>query len=111
VRLEPAANAARLTLEHIAHTDGVGAEHLAKYGPGAVGIGWDLSLSGLERHIENPSVPLDPAAFEAWSMSSDGKAFLRGCGEAWGAAHIASGEPADEARAKAERTIAFYTGT
>ncbi len=32
---------------------------------------------------------LDPAAFETWSTSSDGKAFLRGCGEAWGAAHIA----------------------
>jgi uncharacterized protein YndB with AHSA1/START domain len=110
VRLEPKGEAAHLTLEHIALTDGIGAEHLATYGPGAVGIGWDLGLYGLERHIGDPAASLDPAAFEAWTMSSDGQAFLRGSGDAWGAAHIASGEPADEARAKAERTIAFYTG-
>ena len=41
---------------------------------------------------------------------SEGKAFMRGSGEAWGAAHAASGEDPDEARAQAERTIAFYTG-
>ena len=39
------------------------------------------------------------------------KAFVRASGEAWGAAHEASGEDAAEARARAERTIAFYTGT
>ncbi len=110
VRLEPAGKAARLTLEHIAHTDGPGAEHLSRYGPGAVGIGWDLGLYGLERHISDPAAPLDPAIIEAWTTSPDGKAFLRTSGEAWTAAHIESGEPAEEARAKAERTIAFYTG-
>ena len=52
----------------------------------------------------------DPAAFEAWTLSSEGKAFIRKSGEAWGAAHTASGEDPEEARAKAERTIAFYTG-
>ena len=100
VRLAPKGEAASLTLEHIAHTDGIGAEHLAKYGPGAVGIGWDLGLYGLERHIADPAAALDPAAIEAWTMSSDGKAFMRGSGEAWGAAHIAAGESADEARAR-----------
>jgi hypothetical protein len=35
---------------------------------------------------------------------------MRASGEAWGTAHAASGEDPAEARAKAERTIAFYTG-
>jgi len=37
--------------------------------------------------------------------------FVRDSGEAWGAAHAASGENPDEAHAKAARTIAFYTGS
>lgn len=101
---------ARLTLEHIAHKDGIGEEHLKQFGPGAVGIGWDLGLHGLERHLVDPAAPLDHEAAEAWTMSSEGKAFIRASGEAWGVAHVASGENPDDARAKAERTIAAYTG-
>jgi uncharacterized protein YndB with AHSA1/START domain len=110
VRLAPDGKRARLTLEHIAHRDGIGEEHLKQFGPGAVGIGWDLALYGLELHLPAPDKPLDRAAIDAWTTSSDGKAFMRGSGEAWGAAHAASGEDPDEARAKAERTIAAYTG-
>ena len=101
---------ARLTLEHIAPKDGIGEEHLKKYGPGAVGIGWDLGLLGLERHFKAPDVKLSHAEFEAWSVSAEGKAFVRKSGDAWGEAHAASGEDPKEARARAERTIAFYTG-
>jgi uncharacterized protein YndB with AHSA1/START domain len=111
VRLTPEGGRTRLTLEHIAHRDGIGAEHLKKFGPGAVGIGWDLSLHGLGRHIAAPLAALDHAAVEAWSKSSDGKAFMRASGDAWAMAHAASGEDAAEARAQAERTIAFYTGS
>ena len=71
----------------------------------------DLGLLGLERHLLSPAAELDHEAAEAWTMSSEGKAFVRGSGEAWSAAHAASGEDPDEARAKAERTIAFYTGS
>jgi uncharacterized protein YndB with AHSA1/START domain len=110
VRLARDGQGARFTLEHIAHRDGIGEEHLKQFGPGAVGIGWDLGLNGLERHLTAPDVAIDPAAYEAWSQSSDGKAFIRASGDAWGAAHAASGEDPGEARAKAERTIAFYTG-
>ena len=41
VRLMPAGGKARLTLEHIAHRGGIGEEHLKKFGPSAVGVGWD----------------------------------------------------------------------
>jgi uncharacterized protein YndB with AHSA1/START domain len=110
LRLAPDGEKARLTLEHIAHKDGIGEEHLKQFGPGAVGIGWDLGLHGLELHVADPATPLDPKAFEAWTQSGEGKTFVRSSGEAWGAAHAASGEDPEEARAKAERTIAFYTG-
>src|SRR5690242_17283944 len=111
VRLEPYGAKARLTLEHIAHKDGIGEEHLKQYGPGAVGIGWDLGLYGLERHLLDPAAPRDQKWVDAWLVSSDGKAFMRASGEAWGDAHAASGEDPDEARAKAGRTIAAYAGS
>ena len=111
LRLAPDGPGARLTLEHIAHVDGIGKEHLEKYGPGATGVGWDLSLHGLKQYLANPQVAIDPAAFEAWTTSAEGKAFVRKCGEAWADAFIASGANPELSRAQAERTIAFYTGT
>jgi uncharacterized protein YndB with AHSA1/START domain len=110
LRLAPDGPRARLTLEHVAHKEGIGEEHLKQFGPGAVGIGWDLALHGLVQHLANPAAPLDHEVIEAWSRSDTGQAFVRGSGAAWGAAHAASGEHQDEARAKAERTIAFYLG-
>jgi uncharacterized protein YndB with AHSA1/START domain len=110
LRLARDGDKARLTLEHIAHRDGIGEDHLKQFGPGVVGIGWDLSFHGLERHVAAPDAVIDPAAAAAWTQSDDGKAFMRASGEAWGAAHAASGEEPGEARAKAERTIAAYTG-
>jgi len=110
VRLAPDGARARLTLEHIAHKDAIGEEHLRQFGPGFVGIGWDLGLYGLERHLVDPAAPRDHEAVEAWTASSEGKAFMRASGEAWGAAHAAAGENPDDARAKAERTIMAYTG-
>jgi uncharacterized protein YndB with AHSA1/START domain len=110
VRLTPDGKGARLTLEHIAHRHGIGEEHLKKFGPGAVGVGWDLTFHGLERHLAAPDATIDHGAWHAWTLSSEGKAFMRASGESWAAAHAASGEDAGEARAQAERTIAFYTG-
>jgi uncharacterized protein YndB with AHSA1/START domain len=110
LRLAPDGGRARLTLEHIAHRDGIGEEHLKQFGPGAVGIGWDLTFYGLEKHFAEPDWAVDRAAADAWTQSSEGKAFMRASGDAWGDAHAASGEDPGEARAKAERTIAAYTG-
>ena len=111
VRLAQHGRKTQLTLEHIAHKDGTGdaAEHFKQFGPAATGVGWDLWLHGLERHLANPASALDHAAAEAWAKSAEGKAFVRASGEAWGAADAASGESPAEARARAERTIAFYT--
>lgn len=97
----------RFELEHIAHVDD---ERWAQFGPGAVGVGWDLGLGlGLATHLATGE-QVDPRAAEAWSMSPEGRAFLTAAGRAWGEAAIAAGDDPEAARAAAARTIAFYTG-
>ncbi|CAM2068500.1 SRPBCC family protein [Sulfidibacter corallicola] len=94
----------RLKLTHTAHLS----EHWKEYGPGATGIGWELSLLGLELHVTQPTEPkIDEAAFAA---SRDGKAIITGSGEAWAQAVIEIGEDPEASVATARRTIAFYTG-
>ncbi|HYD45061.1 MAG TPA: SRPBCC family protein [Phenylobacterium sp.] len=101
VALSADGDRARLELEHIAHVE----DHWRQFGPGAVGIGWDLSLIALARHLAGE--PYDEAAFSA---SDEGKAFIHGSGEGWREADIASGEDAAAATERAARTVAFYTG-
>lgn len=96
----------RLTLEHVAHVDG---DRWDKFGPGAVGVGWDLALTGLAVHLATRA-PVDAAAFMAWSASDAGKQFIRGSSDGWGRASAASGTDAQAAAAAAARTTAFYTG-
>ena len=105
VRLsDDGAGCARLTLTHTAHLS----EHWDKYGPGAVGVGWELGFMGLAIHLGQPTAPKpDEAAFAA---SRDGKAFITGSSEGWRRAAVAVGTNPDVARAAARRTTAFYTG-
>ena len=95
-----------LELEHTAHPP---EEFQWTYGPGAVGVGWDLALMGLGLHLAT-GAPVDPAAVETWSTSPEGHAFIRECSEGWGRAAVADGEDEAIAMAAAERTTAFYTG-
>jgi uncharacterized protein YndB with AHSA1/START domain len=105
VRLNEQAGGTRLVLEHSAEPD----PHWEKYGPGAVGIGWELGLFGLALHLGS-GVAVDPKAFEAWSASEAGKGFVRQSSDGWAAAGIAAGADAEQARAAAANTTAFYTG-
>jgi uncharacterized protein YndB with AHSA1/START domain len=103
---EDASGGTRLELEHIAHVD----DNLwDRFGPGAVGVGWDLALMGLARHLAS-GAPVDRAAGMAWSASQEGKSFMRASSEAWGEASIAAGTSEAAARAAAARTSAFYCG-
>lgn len=105
VRLsDPGDGTARLTLTHTAHLS----EHWTTYGPGAVGVGWELGLLGLALHLTQPDQPkIDENAFAA---SPEGKALMAGSSGSWGEAAIAAGTDAAEAREAAKRTTAFYTG-
>lgn len=105
VRLAPVGAQARLTLEHTAIIE----DHWKQFGPGAVGIGWDLALAGLELHLAS-GTPVDQAEAMAWMGSANGKAFMGESGERWRAAHVASGEDPASAKERSDRTIAFFRG-
>ena len=110
VRLAPERDGTRLTLVHTMLEDEAGEAHWETYGPGAVGVGWDLSFLGLGMHLESGGEAIDPATTEAWLVSEPGKAFLRAIAESWGRAHTEAGEDAEVAQAMASRTASFYMG-
>lgn len=106
VRLTPVDDEhTRFELEHIALVDN---DRWTEFGPGAVGVGWDLGLLGLLLHLGGED-RVDPAAFAAWSTSDDGHRFVVLSSERWRAASIAAGTDPEEARAAADRTTAAYT--
>jgi uncharacterized protein YndB with AHSA1/START domain len=104
--LAPEDGGTRLTLEHIAHIDD---ERWAQFGPGAVGVGWDLALIGLVLHLRSGE-PVDAAEVMAWSGSEEGRSLMARTSDRWRAASVAAGTDPEAARAAAERTTAFYTG-
>ena len=107
VRLDPApAGGTVLTLEHVGHVDD---EFWDRFGPGAVGLGWEGALLGLAGYLGSPGVP-KPADSEAWAVSDEGRAFMVRSAEAWCDAHVVAGADPQAARASAARTAAFYTG-
>lgn len=94
----------RLTLSHICPVD----DHWNKFGPGAVGVGWDLALVGLAYHLTaSDAERIDENAFGA---SAEGKSFMTDCSEDWRRAAVAAGENPSWAEAAAKRVTAFYTG-
>lgn len=98
VRLGADGGGARLELTHVAPDD----DHWRRYGPSALGIGWDLALTlGLAAHVAS-GVAVDPAEAMAWTASPEGAEFIAASGRAWEHA-----DPAGDAHARAERTIAF----
>jgi uncharacterized protein YndB with AHSA1/START domain len=106
VTLTPEGDGTRLELEHVAIID----PNLPPFGPGAVGVGWELGLSGLAWHVSDPAARIDPATGAAWPTTPEGKEFVRQSSSGWGEADIAAGEDPEKARAGAEMTRQFYTG-
>ena len=94
----------KLTLTHTALLS----PHWDEYGPGAAGVGWELTLLGLAIHAEQTSETLSDE--DAFVTSPEGRAFIAGSSEGWGDAAVAAGTPSADARAAARRTTAFYTG-
>ena len=77
-----------LGLVHEAHVD---PDLWAQFGPGAVGVGWDLGLFGLGQHLASGAA-VDPAEAAAWPTSPDGAEFVRPAGEGWAQAAIGDGD-------------------
>lgn len=106
VSLRPEGESTHLQLRHIAHPE----EHWDKYGPGAVGIGWELGLMGMDRHLADLSAERPPEADQTWFGSPPAKQFIRASAAAWAQADIAGGADKDKAVEVAERTRKFYSG-
>ncbi len=97
---------AELRLEHVMAHD----EHWDSYGPGATGVGWDLSLLALALHLAGDA-RAEPAEFERFTTTPEGTGLVRRAGSAWADAHVVSGAAAEAAGEAAERTVAFYSGS
>jgi uncharacterized protein YndB with AHSA1/START domain len=96
----------RFELQHIAHVDD---ERWAQFGPGAVGVGWDLGLVGLSIHLASGK-RVDPQEMAAWSASTEGNRFMSLSSQKWCDASVAAGTDRAEAQPAADRTTAFYSG-
>ncbi|MCP2325550.1 uncharacterized protein YndB with AHSA1/START domain [Hamadaea flava] len=103
VRLTEDGDRTMLDLEHVATVD---PERWATYGPGAVGVGWELGLLGLSWELTGVE-----ASFEermAWGASAEGRELTTGSSEAWGQALLASGATPEEAATATRNTTEFY---
>ena len=110
VRLAQGEGGTRLTLEHLIPKDEASEEHWKQYGPGAGGVGWDLSFFGLALHLDSGGQAIDRDESNAWLGSDSGKAFMRTSSDLWQEAHVKAGEDPGVAEAMARRTASFYTG-
>ncbi len=104
VRIAADGDGASLTLAHICPVD----PFWEKFGPGAVGVGWDLGTVGLSLHLAGAEKgTFDENAFAA---SPEGQALISGASQDWARAAIEAGESPDQAEKAARNTTAFYTG-
>ncbi|HCT78930.1 MAG TPA: polyketide cyclase [Micromonosporaceae bacterium] len=92
------------TVFELEHSAAVDPQMWGQFGPGAVGVGWDLGLLGLSLHLRGGAIE-DPAA---WEASAEAREFSTRSSKAWGKAFLASGASSDEVAAAVENTTNFY---
>jgi uncharacterized protein YndB with AHSA1/START domain len=102
VSLRPTDGGTLLQLDHSAPVDPAMWD---QFGPGAVGIGWEMGLMGLAEHFLAPDGP------PPRDVLPDLSDYITASSEAWAGASIAAGTEPDAARAAATRCTAAYTGT
>lgn len=101
VRLTDREGKTEFELEHIAVVD---PDTWGQYGPGAVGVGWDLTVLGLGLHLAGGMIE-DP---EAWSATAEAAEYMTRSSELWGTALLAAGGTEDEVSRAVANTTAFY---
>ncbi|HEY9012374.1 MAG TPA: SRPBCC family protein [Devosia sp.] len=105
IDLTPDGDGTRLQLVHTAHIS----PHWDMFGPGAVGVGWELGFLGLSAHLAAPESDVR-AEGTGWETSEEAKGLVRASSAAWGEAAINAGENREHALAAAEATRKFYSG-
>jgi uncharacterized protein YndB with AHSA1/START domain len=101
VRLSEANGQTLVELDHAAVVDPAWWD---QYGPGAVGVGWDLTMLGLSLHLKGESIG-DP---REWEGSAEAREFMTESSLAWGEALRASGATSEEVENAVRNTTAFY---
>jgi uncharacterized protein YndB with AHSA1/START domain len=100
----------QLVLEHTAPVD---PQMWDQFGPGAVGIGWEMALLGLDLHLRSPAA--DPVEVRAWMEEPEGRAFLvelmTSSSDAWVEESIRFGTDPAAAREAGARCTAAYTAS
>jgi hypothetical protein len=96
-----------LELRHVAY---VPDDLWDQYGPGAVGLGWEMGLLGLDLHVTTGAA-VDRAEVEAWQASPNYRECIGHASAAWRDASIAGGTDERSATGAAERVAAAYTTT
>lgn len=99
VRLAAIEGGTLFELEHSGLDDD---QHWNQFGPGAVGVGWDLTILGLGLHLAGLANP------PGWGTSPEAYEYMAASAVAWGEAHQEAGEDPVQATAAAERTTNFY---
>jgi uncharacterized protein YndB with AHSA1/START domain len=92
------------TLFELRHTAEVPPDMWSGFGPGAVGVGWDLALLGLALHLAG-APPVEEHTFH---QTEEGRRAIITSGQGWGRAHEAAGAAPDQVAAAVAGTIAFY---
>ncbi|MBX6769075.1 MAG: SRPBCC domain-containing protein [Actinomadura rubrobrunea] len=92
------------TLLELRHTADVPPEMWGIYGPGAVGVGWDLTLLGLALHLTGAPKP-DENTFH---LTDEGRRSIIASSEAWGRAYEAAGGDPKEVATAVANTTNFY---
>lgn len=98
-------NQSRFELSHIVPVD----DHWEQYGPGAVGVGWDLALLGLAMYLDSGEA-VDRAFAETFHVSDEGRAYIDQSSVAWRTTGIASGADPSWSALASDRTKAAFLG-
>lgn len=92
------------TLLELRHTADVPPDMWSGYGPGAVGVGWDLGLLGLALHLTG-APKVEESTFH---LTEDGRRCIITSSQAWGRAYTAAGGAPDQVATAVANTTAFY---
>ena len=95
------------TLE-LVHEAPVDPDMWALYGPGAVGLGWDMALLGLGIHVETGAA-VDPEVAAGLNFMPEGQQLLRLAADGWRDAAIADGDEPEAATTAADAVYGAYT--
>jgi len=95
------------TLE-LVHEAPVDPDMWALYGPGAVGLGWDMALLGLGMYVETGEA-VDPEVAAGLNFMPEGQQLLRLAADGWRDAAVADGDEPEAATTAADTAYAAYT--